>query len=182
MQAMKVWLVLMVVGVALWTTPSAMGADVRIGFIDFQRALDQVSEGETTRKQLEAAFESKQAELQRAEREIQAQAAELEKQAVLLSPEALEEKQRALYQDQMAFQQRYMQAEQDMQMASSQAMHGLVDKMKVIAGGIAKERGYTALFEVGDQGLVMGAGGVVFHDTAFDVTAELIKRYNAKHP
>lgn len=163
-------------------SPEAHAVDEKIAVVDFQKALDTVKEGEAARAKLEGMYESKRKQIEQMEVDLQAKAAELEKQAVILSEDALQQKQRALYEEQMRFQQIYMQSEQEMQVAYAQVMEDIVQKMKAICVKIGQERGYTLILETGQQGVLMGAGGVVYAGGATDITGELITRYNAQNP
>jgi Skp family chaperone for outer membrane proteins len=166
-----------------WAVASPVAhAAGEIAVVDFQKALDEVKEGEAARKKLESLYEAKKVEIGRMETDLQAKMAELEKQAVILSPDALQDKQRALYEEQMRYQQVAMQAEQEMQMSYAQVMEDLIAKMKKICTKIGQERGYALILETGDQGLLMGAGGVVYSGGAADLTGELITRYNQQNP
>ncbi len=178
----RLFMLLAFLGAFALHSPEAAAVDEKIAVVNFQKALDTVKEGEAARKKLEGMYEAKRVEIQKMEADIQAKGAELEKQAVILSPEALQEKQRALYEEQMQFQQAYMQSEQEMQMAYSQVMDDIVQKMKGVCVKIGQERGYTLILETGTQGLLMGAGGVVYSGGATDITGELITRYNAQNP
>ena len=163
-------------------SPDAAAADEKIAVVDFQKALDTVKEGENARTKLEGMAEQKRKQIEQMEAGLKAKAAELEKQAVILSEDALMQKQRALYEEQMQFQQVYMQSEQEMQMAYAQVMDELVQKMIKICTKIGQERGFTLILETGQQGVLMGAGGVIYAGGASDITGELITRYNAQNP
>ena len=158
-------------------SPSAQAEDLKIGVVDFQRALEEVREGELARAKLEGMMEAKRGSLQRMEQELQARQAEFEKQAAILSAEAQQQRQSALMQEQYAFQQTYMQAEQEMQQMYASMMEELITKMKGVAGELGKEKGYDLLLEMGG-----GAGlNVVYHEASMDLTNELIKRYDLRH-
>ena len=110
------------------------------------------------------------------EKKIQAMSDEYEKQALILSDSAKKAKEQEIMAAQATYQQTYMQSEQEMQAAYQGLMESLIGKMKVIAEQIGKEKGYTLVLEV-SQGAVVYAG-----PGSTDITAELIKRYDAAYP
>ena len=72
----------------------------------------------------------------------------------------------------MQYQQTAMQAESEMQQAYATAMESLLARMRTVSQEIAREKGLSLVLEVTE-------GGVVFTDGSQDLTAELIKRYDA---
>ncbi len=157
-------------------SPIAAAADMKVGVVDLQRALNEVREGELAQARLKGMYDAKLASLKQMEADLQARAAEFEKQSAILSEAARQAKQNELMQQQMVFQQTYMQAEGEMQQELAQMTQTLVTKMKAVAAEIGKERGYTMILDVG------GAEGfnVVYHQDGMDLTTELIKRYDAQ--
>ncbi len=150
----------------------AFAQAVKIATVDFQRAISEVNEGKAAKARLEKMFDEKRMALQKMEQQLMTAQADYEKQAMVLSDAARKAKEQELMQAQASFQQTYMQSEQDFQMAYGQAMDGLITKMKTLTEVLAKEKGYSLVIEVNE-------GGVVYTSPAFDLTADLITRYNA---
>lgn len=155
--------------------PSAHAAELKIATVDYQRALENVAEGESARKRLEAMFQSKKVAIDKMKSTFDAMQADYQKQAMLLSDAARKEKEDAINLAGMQFQQAYAQSEGEMQQAYQGAMETLITKMKQITTGIATERAYTLVIEINE-------GGVVYASPTIDITDELIKRYNAQNP
>lgn len=155
--------------------PSASAAELKIASVDYQRALENVGEGETARKKLEAMFQTKKAAIEKMKTNLDAMQADYQKQSVLLSDAAKREKEDAINLAGMQFQQAYEQSQGEMQQSYQGAMEQLITKMKAITVGIATERAYTLVIEVNE-------GGVVYTAPSIDITDELIKRYNAQNP
>lgn len=155
--------------------PSASAAELKIASVDYQRALENVAEGETARKKLEAMFQTKKVAIEKLKTNLDAMQADYQKQSVLLSDAAKREKEDAINLAGMQFQQAYEQSQGEMQQSYQGAMEQLITKMKTITVGIATERAYTLVIEVNE-------GGVVYTAPSIDITDELIKRYNAQNP
>lgn len=156
----------------LTPTPAAAQQALKVGTVDFQRALGEVAEGKATKARLEKMYEDKKAALQKMEQQLVTAQKDYEKQAMVLSDAVRAQKEQELMQQQMVFQQTYMQSEQEFQAAYGQAMETLITKMKTTTELIAKEKGYTLVVEVSE-------GGVVYSVPTSDLTAELITRFNA---
>ena len=148
---------------------------LKIATVDFQDALNKVKEGATARKKLEGMFEAKRKGIEGLEAQIKSKKDEYDRQAVILSDAARKQKENELMQLQNQYQQVYMQSEGEMQQAYAALMEDLITKMRAIAETIAKEKGFNLVLEVTE-------GGVVYSAPAFDITAELVKRYDLANP
>ena len=153
----------------------AQAAEIKLASVDYQRALESVSEGESARKRLESMFQTKKTAIEKMKSNLDAMQADYQKQSVLLSDSAKKEKEDAINMAAMQFQLAYQQSEGEMQQAYQGAMESLIAKMKSITQSIATERAYTLVIEVNE-------GGVVYTAPSIDITDELIKRYNAANP
>ena len=153
----------------------ALAQSLKIATVDFQSALNEVSEGEATRQRLENLFEEKRKAIEDMGRTLEAMQADYQQQALILSESTRQQKEQELYQAQMQYQQTAMQAESEMQQAYATAMESLLARMRTVSQEIAREKGLSLVLEVTE-------GGVVFTDGSQDLTAELIKRYDAANP
>ena len=166
---------LLSVFVLLFAFASPAFAQAKIATVDFQKALDSVSEGTAAKARLEKMFADKKTALDKMRGDLEARQTELEKQSVLLSDAAKKQKEDEFYQAQAQFQQAYQRSEGEMQQAYVGAMETLIEKMKKLSQTIATEKGYTLVIEVNE-------GGVIFASPTIDMTPELITRYNAANP
>lgn len=159
----------------LFAFASEAFAEVKIATVDFQKAINEVSEGQAAKQRLESMYADKRAALQKMQADVAQMEADYQKQSIVLSEEALKAKQQELYNAQMQLQQAAMRSEGEMQEAYMAAMDSLLQKMRVIAEAIGKEKGYTLVLEVTE-------GGVIYSVSTIDITGELITRYNAQNP
>ncbi|MCB9779385.1 MAG: OmpH family outer membrane protein [Alphaproteobacteria bacterium] len=155
-------------------TPAAHAAELKVAVVDFQSAINQVKDGATAKARLEGMFAEKKKQLENMESKLMTLQGEYEKQAMVLSDAARQQKEKELYELQMQYQQMYMGSEQEMQMAYAEAMEGLIGKMRGISESVAKEKGFTLVLEATE-------GGVVYWSDTVDITAEVVKRYDAKY-
>lgn len=159
----------------LFAFAGTASAQAKIATVDFQRALENVSEGATTKARLEGMFAEKRSALEKMATQLKTQQAELEKQSVILSDAAKAQKMKEFETAYMQYQQAAAVAEGEMQQAYMGAMDSLIEKMKKLTQTIATEKGYTLVIEVNE-------GGVVYFAPTIDITQELITRYNAANP
>ena len=149
-------------------------AEVKLAVVDFQEAINQVRDGASAKGRLEGMFAAKKQAIEDMERRLIALQEDYQKQAMVLSDSARQAKEQEILNLEAQYKQVYMQSEQEMQAAYAKEMEALIGRMQVIVEGIGQERGYTVVLEKTE-------GGVVWSPTSVDITAEVVKRYDAKH-
>jgi outer membrane protein len=154
--------------------PSApRAADLKIGYVDLQRAVSEVDEGKTARAQLKREFDEKQKKLDGKEAELKRLQAEFEKQAVVLSEGAKREKAEELERKFGEAQALLRQLQQELGGRERELMGTLFDKMGQIVKEIAEAEGFTFVLEKNQS-------GIMYAPSSLDVTNELVRKYNAR--
>ena len=169
---MKKWLLsgLLACGMTFGFAASAL-ADIAVGIVDMKGAVEK-TESNGVLKKLKDETASRQSKLKDAEKKVVAFQQEVKESASVLSEEKLREK-AAQYQQMMLDLQKQMQTyEQEMMEMSNKMLGEVQKKMTNIAAYIAKERKLDLLIERTE-------GGVVYFQSSFDITDELVKRYKA---
>ncbi len=158
----------------LLVVPATAMAEFEVAVVDFQEALAQIDEGATAMARLEGVRDEKMRSIERMRQDLTTRQAELRNQAAILSEAALAAKEEEFMALQMQFQQAAYTAEQELQTQYLSMMEEFFGKLSAVAEEIGKEKGYNLVLEATES-------GVVFHQGVDDITAELIKRYNARH-
>jgi outer membrane protein len=153
---------------ALLAAPAARAADVKIGYVDLPRAVNEVEEGRAAKAQLKKDFDQKQKAIDEMQVELKKMKDDLEKQAVVMAEEAKREKQGELDRKFMEVQNRFMQMQQELSARERELMRGIIDKMSQVVREIAEAEGFTYVFEKNHA------------PPANDLTNELVRKYNAK--
>jgi outer membrane protein len=159
---------------ALAAAPAAR-AELKLGYVDFQRAIKEVEEGKVTGATLKKYADEKQKELNGRSDEVKRLQDELQKQAQILTPEARTAKVAEVERKMMEAQEIYMRLQQDLSAREREAMRPLSDKLIAVAREIAEADGFTMIFD-------RDSAGLVFAPASLDLTNELIRKYNAKFP
>ncbi|MFT3917252.1 MAG: OmpH family outer membrane protein [Anaeromyxobacteraceae bacterium] len=158
-------------GLALAATPAA--AQVKLGYVDLQRALNEVDEGKAAKALLKRDFEEKQKQLDGRKAEFEKLNAEFEKQQQVLSEGAKRDKATDLQRRMVELQRIYQQLQGDLANREQEMTGGIYAKMRVIVKEIAEADGFAMVIE--DRSLV-------YAQPSLDLTNELIRKYNGKHP
>src|SRR5690606_29758469 len=86
--ALVVFTCLLALGVSL----PAAAEDMKIAYVDLQRALNEVDEGAAAKAALKKEFDAKQAELDKRQNELKAMKDEIDARGMMMTPEAKQEK------------------------------------------------------------------------------------------
>jgi outer membrane protein len=101
--------------------------------------------------------------------------AEFDKQSVVMADQAKREKATELDRKALELQQLFMQLQKDLSEREREVTRGIFEKMAAIVRDIAEADGFTMVLERTDA-------GIVYAPVSLDLTNELIRKYNAKHP
>jgi outer membrane protein len=153
---------------------SAAPTEMRVGLVDYQRALNAVEEGKTAKAQIEkegASLQEKEEKLGKMANEIQElkgkEAANLLKPADVTKLRKMEEDAKKQF---IEGQQAGEKLKQKQQAKTGDILH----KLNVISQDISRDGNYTIVFE-------KSMGAVVYAASATDFTEELIQKYNKQY-
>ena len=153
--------------------PAAARAQVKLGFVDLPRALNEVEEGKAAKAQLEKEFKEKQKQLDAKQDELKRLKADYDKQAVVMSDQAKRDKQSELERKAGETQQLFVQLQSELSRREQELTGPILEKLANAVREIAEAEGFTAIFE-------RNRSGVVYMVAALDVTNEVIRKYNAR--
>jgi outer membrane protein len=154
---------------------TAARAETKIGFVDLQRALNEIEEGKAAKATLKRDFDEKQKQLDVKKAEFEKLRQDFEKQAVVMADQARKDKAGELDRKANDLQQFWGQLQKDLSEREREVTRGIFDRMATIVREIAEADGFIMVFERTDSGLVFGL-------PSLDLTNELIRKYNAKFP
>ncbi len=160
--------------VALALAPALARAEQKLGYVDLQRALNEVEEGKAAKASLKKDFDEKQKQLDAKKADFDRLQADLEKQAVVMSDAAKKEKGAELDKRARELQGLFVQLQKDLSDRERDATKGIFDRMAGIVREIAEAEGFTVVLEKGS--------GIVYAPVSLDLTNELIRKYNSRFP
>ena len=159
---------------ALALAPALAHAEQKLGYVDLQRALNEVDEGKAAKALLKRDFDEKQKQLDVKKTEFDKLQSDAEKQSVVMSDSAKKEKANELERRARELQGLFMQLQKDLSDREREATKGIFERMANIVREIAEADGFSMVLEKG--------AGVVYAPPSLDLTNELIRKYNARHP
>ncbi len=158
---------------ALASTPAL--ADLKVGYVDLQRALQEVSEGQAAKFKLKSEIDKRKAEFETEQKKLREDGMVLDRQASAMSEEVRIEKMKQLQGRLMQISEKGQKLQVEFVEKERTELKKIFDKMDPIVATIAKREGLAMVFEKTDSGLV-------FAESNLDVTNELVRTYNEKFP
>ncbi len=170
---MRKLLILAVFSLLLVVGSRSHAEGLKIGVVDFQRALNEVNEGKSAKAKLKGEFSAKQSQLEARQTELNAMRDSLQKSAANMSKEALQLKEKE-YRDKFVELQKMLgQFQKDMGTKESEITKNIVVKLKQVTSEVGTAEKFTMIFEKSQDTLV-------YATNAEDVTSKVIAKYNSR--
>ena len=148
-------------------------AEVKIGVVDMQRALNECNAGKKAKDEVRRKFEKAQNELKTQRENLDRMRESYDKKALVLKEDERRSLEKDLEARSLDFKRKYEDYQRDLKRTDAELTSGIVEQLYGIVGAYAKERGFTVVLET-------SSGALVYADPAIDVTDEVIKRHNAR--
>lgn len=155
-------------GVTSW---AAQGQGLKIGVVDVQQVLNQSQRGVALKQKLDQELGGRQKEFQGKEQEIVKLQTEFEKQAPVLSEQAKREKSEALQRKIRDVRRMAEDAQRDFEKRLRETEMETTREIFIVIQEYGKDQGYSLVFE---------RNSIVYSSGAVDLTAEIVKRFDAK--
>ena len=144
---------------------------IRIGVVDIQQVLNQSQKGVAMKQKLDQERAARQRELDARQQELMKLQAEFEKQAPLLSEQAKRERSEALQRKVRDVRRIAEDANRDFDKRVREAEMDITREIFGIVQEYGKDQGFS---------LILERSTLVYTAPAVDITAEVVKRYDAK--
>jgi outer membrane protein len=144
-------------------------ADMKIGIVDMQKAIQSTAAGKKAKTELETEFEKRKKELQKKEADLKKMNDDLEKKKSVMSEEVMGRKQAELQEEMMKYREVLTKNQSEIQKKERDLTQPILEKMRKTISEVAKEGGYTYILE--------NSPVVLFADSSHDLTDKVIKAF-----
>jgi outer membrane protein len=151
---------------------AASAQEVKIGFVDREKALFSTEQGKKARTELQGKVTAAKNQLQPMADEIQALQKEVEAKKFVLSQEALRDMQAKMLELQNRYESKGKELENQLKIDQARLVAPLEDRLKATIESIGKEQGYSIVLERQVPGLIYYAR------EAHDITDAVVTRFN----
>lgn len=150
----------------------ATAGDVRIGYVDLQRAIFSSNAGKEARKSLDERTDRLKKDFEKREEELRRLRAEYLKQSAVLSPEARSDKERELQVKGRELQRLQQDYEDELNRKDAELSKRILGEVREVVKLVGGKGNYTLILEKNSAGVLYAANGI-------DLTDDVIKAYNA---
>ncbi len=157
--------------IVLLAGQSAYANDIKIGFVDLLRALNESDAGKKAKADLEFLVKSKQITIDEKGKALEKLRSELEKQSSVLSKKARNDKEDELEISIKEYQRLVSDSQNEIKKKESEFTDEIIKQLREVIQEIGKEEGYTIILE-------KAMGIVLYSEKEIDLTDTVIKRYN----
>ncbi|WP_373049447.1 OmpH family outer membrane protein [Vulgatibacter sp.] len=159
---------------ALLLPGAAFAADGKIGYVNLQRALNEVTEGQAAKAKLKSQFEQSQKQLDQEQKALKAKKDELDKKRLAMDEATLRQKMGELDKELVRVSGLYAKLQKELSEAEAQATKQIFAKMQQVVSQIAEQEGFTYVLEANES-------GIVYAPPSLDLTNDLVRKYNATY-
>ena len=155
--------------------PRPFPEGTKFALIDIQRVAGESTEGKASTARVQALNQQKVAQLNDLNKKLQADQAKLQQQTSVMSDAARGQLERDIDRQQKEIQRFTQDAQEEVQQLQQDLQNGFQSRLLPVIQQVVAERGLQILFSRNDSGIVWG-------DSALDITADVIKRFDAAAP
>lgn len=157
----------------LLCTAPATAADVKIGYANLQKALNECQAGVKAKEDLKKEAEGLEGELGKKQEELKKLKEELDKKGSVWNKETREAKEKDFKARTADFQKKFMDYGENLNKKKQETEARIIKELRDTVEEIAKKKGITFVFE-------KSVGGLLYAPKEYDLTDEVIKAYDAK--
>lgn len=163
--------IVLLVTLVMFTLSSMAFAEVKIGVINLQKALDKCDAGNVSIEKIKQKYQAKQLEIDSRTQAMQKMQEELNNQSSLLSQEAKQEKLEK-YQKELKELQRFIKdSNEDLKRKEKKAVNQIGKDLAIVVKKLGKELKFTMIVEEREV-------GAIYLSEKVDVTDIVVERYN----
>lgn len=170
LQEVMVIRVLLVTLLMTLATP-AWSQDLKIGFVNLQKAITQSQRGQSARKSFQAALKDRQDALLKEQQAIDEQRKSLEKQALLMKESERARAQRRFQLRVRDYERKMRDVREELGLKEREITDEILKDLQKIIGEVGKTGRFTMILE---------RGQLLYTDKGTDITDDVIELYNER--
>ena len=150
-----------------------MAKDMKLGYVDMPRALNEVQDGKNAKAKLKKQFEAKQMKLDAEQKRLKGKKDDFAKRVATMRPEVRSQKEQELQRELMQLQQTYVQMQRELMGEETRLTRDISERIKAVVGKIGDRDGYTMILNIGES--------VLYHKRHMDITDDVVAAYNKQY-
>ncbi len=155
-------------------TVSANGANIKIGYANLQKALNECAAGDEAKEELKAAAEKLEEALNTKQLELKKLKEEIDKKGSVWNKDTLNAKEQKLLDKSQDFQQQFVDSNEQLNKLKMEKEGAIIKELTDLVQELAQKKGYSYVFE-------RSIGGLIYAPEKNDLTGEVIKLHNSRY-
>jgi len=156
------------------SSASVVAAEVSVGLVNFQKALQETKRGQSAKASLEKEVDSRRKAVEKLQTEVQKMNEDFQKKAPVLSEKARVEQGSKIQQKLAQLQEMQQKAQMELQGKEAELTRPIIEGLRALIPEVSRKRKLDLVFE--------SSSGVMLYATSqTDITEELIRLYDEKN-
>jgi len=158
---------------AVLVPAGAATAQLKIGYVDLQRALNESEAGKAAKERFKVQVDKLQGDLKKKKDALDGLKEQLEKKSSVMKEEEARNMQKDYERKLRDFERSYKDSQGELQQRDNELTVELLKELQVVIEQYGKENGYSMILEQSSSSVLYGAPDL-------DLTEQIITRYNAR--
>lgn len=154
-------------------TGAARAADLKLGYVDLQRALNESDAGKAAKERFKVQVDRLQVDLKKKKDALDGMKEQLEKKASVMKAEEARNLESDYQKKLRDFERAYKDSQGELQQKDNELTVELLKELQVVIEEFGKEQGYSIILEQSSSSVLYGSADL-------DLTDQIIARYNAR--
>src|SRR5262245_38602942 len=161
--------------VAILLAPTRARAEIKIGVVDLQRALNESDAGKRAKTDFKARVDKLEGQLKGQKDELDRLKEELERKAVVMRDDERRKLATDFEKKRLDLKSKFEEAQGELQKKDQELTGQIIEGLTQVIKQIAESESYTMVIE-------LSSSGVLYHANSIDLTEQVLAAYNAKAP
>lgn len=162
-----------IITLVLLVSGNALAAELKIGYANLQKALNECDAGVKAKEDLKAEAQKLEDELNKEQETLKKLKDELDKKSAVWNKETKDSKERDFRARTADFQKKFTEYGEKLNNRKQETEANIIEELRDVVEEIAKKKGMSFVFE-------RSVGGLLYAPKDYDITDEVIKAYNKK--
>lgn len=158
---------------AMMLVTSASAQEIKIGYVDLQRALNDSEAGRRAKEEFKKQVDKLQADLKKQKDELDNLKDRLEKKALVMKEDERREMEKDYQRKLRDFERNYKDSQGELQLKDNELTRDLLQEIQVVIAEYGKKGNYTVILE-------QSSSSVLYGDPKVDLTDQIIAAYNKR--
>jgi outer membrane protein len=158
---------------AALAAPAVARAEIKIGVVDLQRALNESEAGKRAKADFKARVDKLEGQLKGQKEELDGMKEELERKSVVMREDERRKMVTDFEKKRLDLKSKFEEAQGELQKKDQELTGQIIEGLTQAIKQIAESESYTLIIE-------LSSSGVLYHANAIDLTEQVLATYNAR--